>query len=89
MDIRSQFQSAREVIGATRKEMEKDGLDLLEQVLVLMLGGVLGGQALSIAEATYPILIELALYLILIVVGIFTLGVIHFIVSYHRVLNVN
>lgn len=36
-------------------EMQKDGLDLLEQVLALITGGVLGGNALRIANADLSI----------------------------------
>jgi len=72
---------------ATREEMEKDGLDLFEQVIVLVLGGILGGQAFSIAQTGYPIWIEIFLYLLILTVGVVALGGVHFVVSYHRVLN--
>lgn len=77
--------SLREQVQDIREEMEKDFFDLLEQVIVLLLGGVLGGQALSITRADFPLHIELIYYLILLGLGLFTLGTIHFLVSHHRV----
>jgi len=71
----------------TREEMEKDGLDLLEQVIVLVMGGVLGGQAYSVTQQGYAIWIEMMLYLIILTVGIIALGSVHFVVSYQRVLK--
>lgn len=68
-------------------EMQKDGLDLLEQVLALITGGVLGGNALRIANADLPILYELGAYSGLFVLGFIVLGTTHLVVSYNRVLS--
>jgi hypothetical protein len=68
-------------------EMQKDGLDLLEQVLALITGGVLGGNALRIANADLPILYELGAYAGLFVLGFIVLGTTHLVVSYNRVLS--
>lgn len=76
----------RNRLRAVREEMEKDGLDLIEQVTVLILGGMLGGQALSITQQEFPLFIQGGLFLMLLLLGIIVIGVIHFIVSYHRVL---
>jgi len=82
MSWKSRFQ-------ATREEMQKDGLDLLEQVIVLVMGGVLGGQAYTIAQRGFVVWVEILLYLLLLTVGVFALGSVHFVVSYNRVLNKN
>ncbi|MFC5133881.1 MULTISPECIES: hypothetical protein [Haloferacaceae] len=70
-----------------QEEMQKDGLDLLEQVLALITGGVLGGNALRLADANLPILYELGAYAGLFAIGFFVLGTTHFVVSYNRVLS--
>ncbi|WP_335999952.1 hypothetical protein [Halorientalis halophila] len=69
------------------EEMEKDGLDLLEQVIVLIMGGVLGGQALQVAQAGRSIWYEFGAYAIIFFVGIVTLGFTHLFVSYHRAID--
>lgn len=70
-----------------RGEMRKDWLDLLEQVTALIVGGVLGGNALRLANSELPIIYEIILYAVLFAVGFFTLGAMHFVVSYNRILN--
>lgn len=71
----------------TREEMEKDGFDLFEQVMVLITGGVLGGQAYSITQEGYPLWLEGSLYLLILSIGIVVLGSLHFLISYYRVLD--
>ncbi|WP_436348969.1 hypothetical protein [Natronorubrum sp. FCH18a] len=70
-----------------RKEMKKDGLDLLEQVLVLITGGILGGKGLSLANSDLPILYEFGAYMVLFAIGMFVLGTTHFVISFQRVVN--
>jgi len=70
-----------------KDEMRKDGFDLLEQVLALIMGGVLGGKALELTRSTGSPLGEMIAYFILIVIGFSVLGIIHFVVSFNRVLS--
>ena len=72
-----------------KEEMQKDGLDLLEQVLALITGGVLGGNALRLTDANLPILYELGAYAGLFALGFFVLGTTHLVVSYNRVLSID
>jgi hypothetical protein len=69
------------------EEMQKDGLDLLEQVLSLIIGGVLGGKALAVVNADIPLLLELIAYAGLFLIGIVVIGITHFVVSVNRVMG--
>lgn len=73
--------------GQVREEMQKDGLGLLEQVLALMIGGVLGGKALAIADSNLPMRQELFLFGILFSTGFAVLGITHLVVSVNRVVG--
>jgi hypothetical protein len=66
--------------------MQKDGLDLLEQVLALIIGGVLGGKALAVVNADVSLLYELIAYAGLFAIGIIVLGTTHLVVSVNRVM---
>lgn len=76
---------ARSTISSVRSEMEKDGLDLLEQVVVLIMGGILGGNAFQIAQSDLPMIVELIAYILLFSTGFLLLGMVHFLVSWNRV----
>lgn len=81
------FQRIRERLEDIKSEMEKDGYDLVEQVAVLTLGGVLGGYAFQISQANYPFWLELPMFMFLLFAGLLILGVIHFFVSWQQLLS--
>ncbi|RDI70538.1 hypothetical protein [Halopelagius longus] len=66
------------------EEMEKDGYQLTEQALILVFGGVFGGQAYSITQEGYPLVLELFLYLFIVTIALITIGALHFLISYIR-----
>lgn len=72
-------------INDVRSEMEKDGYDLMEQVTVLILGGVLGGQAFQVAQSDANFFFELGIFTGLLLTGYITLALLHFVVSMNRV----
>lgn len=65
--------------------MEKDGYDLMEQVTILILGGVLGGQAFQVAQSDTNLLFELGVFTGLLLTGYVTLAMLHFVVSMNRI----
>lgn len=73
-------------LAAVKEEMEKDILDIFQQVLVLTVGGMLAGQAYSLTQADLSPFMGVFLYFMLLTFGLFTLGVVHFIISHTRVL---
>lgn len=81
--------SRRELLKEVGREMEKDGLDLLEQVVALIIGGVLGGMAFQVAIVDIAYSEKLILYLFIFCLGIITLGVTHFAISIQRVILTN
>lgn len=72
-------------VSEVREEMEKDGYDLMEQVTILILGGVLGGQAFQVAQSDTSLLYELSVFTGLLLTGYATLAMLHFVVSMNRV----
>lgn len=85
MNSGDRINALRTVVRNVRKEVEKDGYDLVEQVVVLTLGGVLGGHALTITQADYGLFWQVVLYLLLLTIGLVVLGIVHFLVSYYRI----
>lgn len=83
--IREYKEEKYTLISDVQEEMEKDGYELVEQVVILILGGILGGQAFRIALADYGMLLTLILYLFLLLVGVLSLGILHFYISYNRI----
>lgn len=78
--------SRRGLLKEVGREMEKDGLDLLEQVIALIIGGVLGGMAFQVAIADIPYRQKLLIYVFIFALGVIVLGLTHFFVSFQRVL---
>lgn len=87
MNWRTYLKKGRERLQNVRTEMEKGIFDLVEQVMTLILGGMLGGQALSISQGNYSLLEELLLLLLLIVIGLTVLERLHFLMTYKCVLR--
>lgn len=73
------------LIKQVREEMKKDGYDLMEQVTILILGGVLGGHAFQVAQSNSPMIVDLIVYIILFSTGYLVLAMIHFVISLQRI----
>lgn len=85
-DVLSEIQSRlSRYLADVRSELDKDSMDLIEQVVVLITGGVLGGEAHNIAQSSGPIWIELLGFIVLLLTGIMTVGAMHITVATARV----
>lgn len=70
-----------EVVG----EMEKSGYELTEQALIIVFGGVYGGQAFEVAKSGLPFLSQLFLYMFILSLTLATIGLLHFTIASIRV----
>lgn len=66
-------------------EMEKDGYDLIEQAMLLMFGGMFGGQAFQVAQENYSPIVEIIHYIVILTVAFASIGIIHLMMSYGRI----
>lgn len=61
--------------------MEKDGYELTEQALIIVFGGVFGGQAFEVAQSGYPTITQMFLYLFILSVTLLTIFILHLLLA--------